>query len=239
MISVPKIFIKSENDYLYFCIYSLNLINKLNYILSFLTGYILGSFPTAFILMKLIRKTDITKNGSGNVGAMNSYEVSNSKVIGVSVLVLDALKGYLSIIIAKALFGDYFLYPMIALLAAVFSHCYNPWLKFKGGRGLATAAGGSLGLAPIILILWLLFWVLGFILKKNIHFSNIMSTVLCIPVVITSSEILNTEKWLTNPPAENSTVFAITVSIMMIIILTKHVEPLKQYLKIQKSKMRN
>ncbi len=66
-----------------------------------------------------------------------------------------------------------------------------------------------------------------------------MSTVLCIPVVITSSEILNTEKWLTNPPAENSTVFAITVSIMMIIILTKHVEPLKQYLKIQKSKVRN
>jgi glycerol-3-phosphate acyltransferase PlsY len=188
--------------------------------------------------MKRIRNTDITRNGSGNVGAMNSYEVSNSKLIGASVLVLDALKGYLSVILAKAMFGDYFIYPMLALLAAVISHCYNPWLKFKGGRGLATAAGGAIGLSPIILILWLLFWFLAYVLRKNIHFSNIVSTVLCIPVVITSGDILNTEKWMTNPPAENSVVFMVSVSIMMIIILSKHIEPLKEYLKISKSKVR-
>ena len=235
---VPKIFIKSINEYLYFCNHSQNLTNILNFILSFIIGYVLGSFPAAFILIKIIRKTDITENGSGNVGAMNSYEVSKSKLIGISVLVLDALKGFLSVIIAKALFGDYFIYPMIALLAAVISHCYNPWLKFKGGRGLATAAGGALGLSPIIMVLWLLFWALGYLLRKNIHFSNIIATVLCIPVAISSSDILNTEKWSTNPPAEDSTVFAVTVSLMMIIILTKHIEPLKEYLKIQKSKVR-
>ena len=105
------------------------------------------------------------------------------------------------------------------MLAAVFSHNYNPWLKFKGGRGLATAAGGALGLSPIILILWLLFWVLGYILRRNIHFSNIIATTLCIPVVWTSGDILNSEKWLTNPPAENITVFMVTVTIMMVIIL--------------------
>jgi glycerol-3-phosphate acyltransferase PlsY len=213
--------------------------NTLNFIISFSIGYILGSFPAAFIIMKSIHKTDITRNGSGNVGAMNSYEVSNSKIIGLSVLVLDALKGFLSVILAKVLFGDYFIYPMMALLAAVFSHCYNPWLKFKGGRGLATAAGGAIALSPIILILWVIFWVLGFILRKNIHFSNIIATALCIPVVITSSDILNTEKWMTNPPAEYSAVFAITVIIMMLIILSKHIEPLKEYLKLQKSKVRN
>jgi len=223
---------------LYFCIHSLNPTNKLDLIFNFLIGYILGSFPTAFILLKIIRKSDITKIGSGNVGAMNSYEVTNSKIIGISVLLLDALKGYLSVVLAKAVFGDYFLYPMIALLAAVFSHCYNPWLKFKGGRGLATAAGGAVGLSPVIMILWLVLWVLGFLLRKNIHFSNIIATLLCIPVVMINSDILNTEKWMTNPPAENSTVFAISVSIMMIIILTKHFEPLKEYLKIQKSKVR-
>lgn len=210
----------------------------MEYIISFILGFILGSFPSAFIVMKKLRRTDITQNGSGNVGAMNSYEVSNSKLIGVSVLILDALKGFLSVIIVKAVFGDYFIYAMIALLAAVISHCYNPWLIFKGGRGLATAAGGAIALSPIILILWVLFWVLGYILRKNIHFSNIVSTVLCIPVVITSADILNTEKWLTNPPAEDPTVFAVTVSLMMIIILSKHIEPLKEYLKLSKSKVR-
>lgn len=209
------------------------------YIISFIIGYITGSFPTAYILMKKIRNTDITNSGSGNVGAMNSYEVSNSKLIGISVLIVDALKGLLSVIVTKALFGDYFIYPMIALLAAVISHCYNPWLKFKGGRGLATAAGGAIGLSPIILVLWVVFWVLGYILRKNIHFSNIISTLLCIPVVITSGDILNTEKWLTNPPAESTTIFAVTVSLMMIIILTKHIEPLKEFLKISKSNVRN
>ncbi len=211
----------------------------MEYIISFIVGYVVGSFPTAYILMKKMRNTDITRNGSGNVGAMNSYEVSNSKIIGVTVLVIDALKGFISVIAAKALFGDYFIYPMIALLAAVLSHCYNPWLKFKGGRGLATAAGGAIGLSPIILILWVIFWVLGYVLRKNIHFSNIISTVLCIPVVLTSGDILNTTKWMTNPPAETTTTFAVTVSLMMIIILTKHIEPLKEYLKISKSKVRN
>jgi glycerol-3-phosphate acyltransferase PlsY len=189
--------------------------------------------------MKFAKGTDITRNGSGNVGAMNSYEVSNSKMIGVTVLVLDALKGYLSVLAAKLFFGDYFIYPMLALLAAVFVHCFNPWLKFKGGRGLATAAGGALGLSPIILILWVIFWILSYMLRKNIHFSNIVSTVLCIPVVISSADILNTAKWMTNPPAEDTSTFIITVCLMMIIILTKHIEPLKEYLRISKSKLRN
>jgi glycerol-3-phosphate acyltransferase PlsY len=188
--------------------------------------------------MKKILNTDITRSGSGNVGAMNSYEVSNSKLIGLTVLLIDALKGFLSVILAKVFFGDHFIYPMIALMGAVISHCYNPWLKLKGGRGLATAAGGAFGLSPIILILWLIFWVLGYILRKNIHFSNIIATVLCIPVVITSGDILNSEKWLTNPPAESSTTFAVSISLLMIIILTKHIEPLKEYLKITKSNVR-
>ena len=112
-------------------------------IFSSIIGFLLGSFPTGFIFLKKAKGVDITKEGSGNVGAMNSFEVSNSKLIGYSVFLIDFLKGSASVLIPSFLFPDQFIFPAISLLFAVFSHCYNPWLNFKGGRGLSTAAGGA------------------------------------------------------------------------------------------------
>ena len=206
----------------------------MNYLISLAIGYLLGSFPTAFIILKKYKQIDITKSGSQNVGALNTYEVSESKLLGISVLLIDALKGFLTVYILKLIFPDEFIFPAIALTAAVFAHCYSPWLKFKGGRGLATAAGGSAYLAPPILILWILLWTIGFLFRKDVHVGNIMATILSIAVVMTSSDILIK---YTLPPATNELEFILPVSLMLFIIFIKHWKPLLEY--IGKLKQKN
>ena len=180
----------------------------MEYLIIALFSYLIGSFPTAFVLLKKVKQIDITQNGSGNVGALNSYEVSNSKLIGVTVLLIDTLKGLGIVYLSKILFGNDFLTGSISLLFGVTGHCFSPWIKFKGGRGLATAAGGSLILAPAILILWLLFWLIAYLFRKNIHFGNITATILTGLLSLSSSDILNK---YSIPPADENYFFGVSV----------------------------
>lgn len=208
----------------------------MEYLIIALFSYLIGSFPTAFVLLKKVKQIDITQNGSGNVGALNSYEVSNSKLIGVTVLLIDALKGFGIVYLSKILIGNDFLTGSISLLFGVTGHCFSPWIKFKGGRGLATAAGGSLILAPAILILWLLFWLLAYLFRKNIHFGNITATILTGLLSLSSSDILNK---YSIPPADENFLFGVSVMLLMIVIFIKHINPLKEYIDQQKNKIRS
>jgi len=203
----------------------------MDYILSAIFGYFLGSLPTAYILLKKTKGVDIRYQGSGNVGTFNSLKVTNSKLIAITVLIIDLLKGILSVLIIKYFFGNTFLLPAISLIFAVLGHCFSVWLKFKGGRGLATAAGGSIALAPIILFLWLLFWVIMYILKKNIHLANIIATGLVFLASIFNYNSLNSYSF---PPATKSIIFGFSISLIMFIILIKHWEPFIDYIKNQK-----
>jgi glycerol-3-phosphate acyltransferase PlsY len=197
----------------------------MEYLISSTIGYLLGSFPSAYILLKKTKGTDITKEGSGNVGAMNSFEVTNSKLIGISVFLLDFLKGIASVLIPKFIFPDEFIYPAMSLLFAVFSHCYNPWLNFKGGRGLSTAAGGAAFLFPFLLGIWAVLWAIVYVMRKNIILANISSTVLSLFVVFGTSDIA--VKYAFPQPA-NSGLLLLVSSAVLIIIFIKHIEPLKE-----------
>jgi acyl phosphate:glycerol-3-phosphate acyltransferase len=205
-----------------------NTADILNIIYSIIIGYTIGSFPTAYLLLRKTRGIDITKNGSGNVGAMNSYEVSKSKRIGIVVFAIDALKGWFSSFLPFILFGNDFIYPMIGLTSSVFSHCYSPWLKFKGGRGLATAAGGSFFISLSVSFVWGLIWVITFLIKKNIHLGNIIATVGTgvISFFITEAMI---EYSFIAPKAPG--MFSYSVSFLMLIIFSKHIIPLVDYIK--------
>jgi glycerol-3-phosphate acyltransferase PlsY len=189
---------------------------------------LIGSIPTGFIILKKIRNIDITKAGSGNVGALNSFEITNSKIIGAAVLVLDLLKGIICVLIVRYFIGNLFNYQMTGLIAAVFAHCYSPWIKFKGGRGLATAAGGNLILCLPVLILWILFWLIIYLIKKNIHIANFIATIGSIVTGFVFTELMN--KYST-PPAVPQSGFPVLVGLLMFIILTKHISPLIKYLK--------
>ncbi len=203
----------------------------MDYLISALAGYLLGSFPTAYLILKKTNGLDITKNGSGNVGAMNSYEITNSKFFGILVLLIDALKGLLSTYLVLLILPVEFIYPAIALLFAIFSHCFNPWLKFKGGRGLATAAGGLILIFPFLLVIWLVVWIIFFLMKKDIIFANVSATVMSLLLVFSS---INIAFKYTFPQAESYQGVILFSIALLIIIFVKHIEPLKDFLKNSK-----
>ena len=197
----------------------------MEYLLSSVIGYLLGSFPTAYIFLKQSKGIDITNEGSGNVGAMNSFEVTKSKVIGYSVFLVDFLKGFGSALIPVLLFPNEFIYPALSLLFAVFSHCYNPWINFKGGRGLATAAGGAAFMFPFLLVVWSVLWAIFYVMRKNIILANISSTVLSLLVVFGTSDIAVKYAY---PKPVNLGVLLLVSSAVLVIIFIKHIEPLKE-----------
>ena len=194
---------------------------------SAIIGYFFGSFPTAYLILKKKRGIDIRTEGSGNVGTLNSFEVTNSKKIGISVLFIDVLKGVFSVFMVIYFIGDHFNLQITALLFAVLGHCYSIWIKFKGGRGLATAAGGALLISPLILIIWALSWKLIHLFKKNIHIANILATFSVIICSIIFGDLINS---LSIVNADSNIIFSFSVSLVMIIILSKHIYPLIDYL---------
>ncbi len=197
-------------------------------LISFITGYLLGSLPTAYLLLKKRNGIDITKTGSGNVGALNSFEISKSKTVGLTVLVIDLLKGFLSVMIVRLFISDLFMHQMISLCAAVLAHSFSPWIGFKGGRGLAAAAGGALALSIPILIIWAALWSLTMLIKRNVHVANFSATLLTILCSIALPSQMNN---FTFPHAQNNFEFAFLVSLMLIIILTKHIDPMTKLIR--------
>ena len=204
----------------------------MEYLFSSAIGYLLGSFPTGFIFLKKTKGMDITKEGSGSVGAMNSFEITNSKAIGITVFFIDFLKGIASVLIPAFLFPNEFIYPAISLLFAVFSHCFNPWIKFNGGRGLATAAGGAAFLFPFLLAVWAVLWVIFYMMRKDIIFANISSTVFSIFVVFGTTNIA--VKYAFPEPKSFSELVLVSSAILMIIFI-RHIEPLKEFISSQKN----
>jgi acyl phosphate:glycerol-3-phosphate acyltransferase len=197
----------------------------MEYLISILIGYLSGSFPTAFLILKKKKGLDITITGSGNVGAMNSYEITNSKKIGFVVFLIDFLKGIIPVIILSLVFNYSFSITSYSLIFAVFSHCFNPWINFKGGRGLATAAGGILILFYPLLICWVALWTLTFLVKKNIILSNVLATLFSLFFCVLLSKNLIS---LTFPKTEIVSELILFISAGLIIIFIKHIEPLKE-----------
>ncbi len=200
----------------------------MQYLLSAVIGYLLGSIPTAYLLLKKTHGIDVTIAGTGNVGAMNSYEVTNSKWIGIIVLIIDFLKGMIPVFIVLYFLESSFFIASLSILFAVFSHCFNPWLGFKGGRGLATAAGGSAAIFPPMLIAWIVFWILVYIIKKDIHIANIFATVLSLVSILTFYKYLISFAY-PQPVLVNELLLFTSAGLMIIFI--KHIEPLKDIIK--------
>ena len=203
----------------------------MDYLISSLIGYLFGSVPTAYLILKKARGIDITKTGTGNVGAMNSYEVTRSKFLGIIVLLIDALKGIVPIVIVSQIFSASYTSAGLSLIFAIFSHCFNPWLRFKGGRGLATAAGGSLLLSPLLLITWAILWLVFYFIKKDILVSNIMATIISLLTVLIGNNLFLEYSYYFKPEL-NEIVLVISSGLLLIFI--KHIEPLNEI--IEKTK---
>ena len=197
----------------------------MNYLLSCIIGYLLGSIPTAYIILKKTKGIDITSAGTRNVGAMNSYEVTNSKIIGLFVFIIDALKGLLSVYLTLLFFSIDFVFPALALLFAVLGHCFNPWLGLRGGRGLATAAGGGLLLFPFMVVIWAVLWVIIYLARKDILLANIWANFMTLVLIFLSSNVAFEYSY---PKADSISSLILFSSALLIIVFIKHIEPMKE-----------
>jgi glycerol-3-phosphate acyltransferase PlsY len=121
-----------------------------DYLLTAALSYLSGSIPFGYLLVRIVRGEDIRKIGSGNIGATNVSR--KSPALGIVTLLLDALKGFVPVALALSL-GSRLVEPpyLLASTAAFFAivgHIFPVWLKFRGGKGVATGLGSWIGLAP-------------------------------------------------------------------------------------------
>ena len=148
----------------------------LHYLISFLAGYLIGSIPTAFLVVKRKSGIDIQVAGSGKVGAFNTFSVTRSKFLGIFVGLLDGLKGFVVVWLALHVFDEPFWVGAVGMTGAIIGHMFSFWLKGKGGRGLATTAGAWFGIGISYTIVWCLSWLLFNRWKKDIVTANVLST---------------------------------------------------------------
>ena len=166
-------------------------------------GYLLGSIPFGLLLTRAAGMGDIRAIGSGNIGATNVLRTGNRK-LAAATLLLDALKGTMAVILARAAFGEGA--AIIAGVAAFLGHLFPVWLGFKGGKGVATYIGILLGLLPVMVVVFAIVWLSIARLSRYSSLSALIAT-LVIPVAM----------WILGRPE-----MALAMALMTIITWWKH-----------------
>ena len=178
-------------------------------------SYILGSIPFGFILTKIFLSKDIRDVGSGNIGATNTLRTGN-KALGYSTLFLDIIKAVIPIIYIKLNYPEYI---FIASLCVFLGHVFPLWLKFKGGKGVATYLGILLSIKLFLGFVFICVWAITFLISKYSSLSSVIAT-LSIPIYL----LIFTD--------QNSLFFAI----MFILIFYTHRENIKRLKNKEESK---
>ena len=143
-----------------------------------LISYLLGSIPFGFLLTKIFLNRDIRKIGSGNIGATNALRTGN-KTLGYATLILDILKAIIPLIFVKIYYSDY-LY--ISSLCVFLGHVFPIWLKFKGGKGVATYVGILCCINIYLGISFGIVWLITFVMFKYSSLSSLIGA-LTIPII--------------------------------------------------------
>ena len=151
----------------------------MEYLIIALSSYILGSIPFGFILTKIFLKKDIRNIGSGNIGATNTLRTGN-KLLGYSTLALDISKAILPVLYVKFNHPDYI---FIASLCAFLGHVFPIWLKFKGGKGVATYVGILFSINLFYGLIFIICWLTTFLISRYSSLSSLVAS-LIIPIYL-------------------------------------------------------
>lgn len=151
------------------------------YLVAAVVAYLLGSIPFGYLLVRFVRKEDIREKGSGNIGATNVIR-SGAKGLGAVTFLLDVLKGSAAVLLcgwiaaSRSVTGDVRTNTVaVAALCAILGHIYTVWLGFKGGKGVATAFGVFLALAPWAALGGLGVFVLVFAVSRYVSLASILA----------------------------------------------------------------
>ena len=158
----------------------------MEYLIISLGSYLLGSIPFGFILTKVFLKKDIRDIGSGNIGATNALRTGN-KSLGYATLILDITKAILPILYVKFNYPDYI---FVASLSAFLGHVFPIWLKFKGGKGVATYIGILFSINLILGSIFTVSWVVTFIISRYSSLSSLVAS-LIVPIYLIIFENYN------------------------------------------------
>lgn len=177
-------------------------------------GYLIGSIPFGYILVRVFLKQDIRETGSGNIGATNVAR-SGRKGLAIATLLLDALKGFLPAFLMGTFFGP------TAALFSIIGHMFPVWLKFRGGKGVATGAGAFLALAPIQLSMTLVIFAVVVAATRYVSLGSIAATV-SFPILL----------WFTGAPDWRQLWLAmfLPVTLGAVLIIVRHKENIARLL---------
>ena len=186
--------------------------------LAALIGYLLGSIPFGLLLTRAAGLGDVRNIGSGNIGATNVLRTGNKK-LAAATLLLDALKGTAAVLIANALWG--YEASLVAGFFAFLGHLFPAWLGFKGGKGVAVYIGVLLGVAPIMMLAFVVIWIATAFITKYSSLSALVA-MLVIPVAL----------WILGPEKT-----ALLVTLLSVISWYMHRENIKRLLAGTESKI--
>ena len=190
-------------------------------VLLILLAFFLGSIPFGFMLYRLKTGEDIRKKGSGNIGATNVLRTAGAG-LGIVVAVLDISKAAAAVLIAKH-FSSSILVISAAALAAIAGHCFTPFLKFKGGKGVACLVGSFLILSPKSLLVGLGLFFLAIALTRMVSVGS-LTLALTLPFL---SLLIYGEKW-----------FFFAQLVAAVIIFYRHRENIKRILEKRENVLR-
>ena len=179
-------------------------------------SYLMGSIPFGFLLTKIFLKKDIREIGSGNIGATNALRTGN-KLIGYSTLLLDVIKAILPVLYVKINHPELI---YIASLCAFLGHVFPVWLKFKGGKGVATYVGILFTINILLGFIFCVSWLLIFLISKYSSLSSLIGS-LTIPVYIFFNDQISN---------------ALFFGIMFVLIFYTHRENIKRLKNKEESK---
>jgi glycerol-3-phosphate acyltransferase PlsY len=193
------------------------------------TSYLLGSIPFGYLLVRIFRGEDVRQTGSGNIGATNVAR-TGSKGLAVATLLLDALKGYVAV--AHVFFfarhhADHFVnsgptlvYILAALagLCAIIGHMYPVWIRFKGGKGVATAVGAFLGIAPTAILVVLALFVAIVAVTRYVSLGSIVA-----------AAVFPFAAWWLNPSTRSLAVLGL-LSVSSLLIIIRHKDNIRRLL---------
>jgi len=188
----------------------------MDYFIVGIVSYLMGSIPFGLILTKIFLNKDIREIGSGNIGATNALRTGN-KLIGYSTLILDIAKAIIPVIFVKINYPDLI---YIASLCAFLGHVFPIWLKFKGGKGVATYVGILFSINLLLGIIFAASWGIIFLMFRYSSLSSIIGSI-SIPIYILITDQISN---------------AIFFGIMFILIFFTHRENIKRLKNKEESK---
>ena len=188
----------------------------MDYLIVGIVSYLMGSIPFGLILTKIFLNKDIREIGSGNIGATNALRTGN-KLIGYSTLILDIAKAIIPVIFVKINYPDLI---YIASLCAFLGHVFPIWLKFKGGKGVATYVGILFSINLLLGIIFTASWGIIFLMFRYSSLSSIIGSI-SIPIYILITDQISN---------------AIFFGIMFVLIFFTHRENIKRLKNKEESK---